>query len=323
MRRFARSLKFCCRGGGEWGESEQDNDNHARPKRFELGCAVMDLLSSPFAPAFAQFADEIGDECFICSPYITCPPMRALVDALDAKSPRKDVKIHVLTDISYRTVALGGTDTAALLHLFERRGNVHLTYLPGIHAKVYIANPSSAIVASANFTQGGARANFEYGVRVKTRAAVQKIRKDIDAYRKLGADITWHKLRAINARVDEIKALIKIEQRHIARVTKLAERQHALENDLIKARVKKQSINAIFSDTLLYLLSRHPATTKELHPLVRDIHPDLCDDSTDRVIDGVTYGKLWKHQVRTAQLHLKSAGRIINDERTKQWRKTT
>ena len=284
---------------------------------------MTDLLSSPFAPAFAQFAGEIRDECIICSPYITRPPIRDLVNVLDAKNPQNDIKIHVITDLSCRTLLQGGTDAAALLYLFARRKNVCLTYLPKIHAKVYIAHPSSAIVTSANFTHGGAKGNREYGVRVNARAAVRKIRADIEAYGKLGTDITHARLRAIAAQVKRIKASINVEQQEIARAVTLESegQQQTLEENLIRARVEKKSINAIFSDTLLYLLSKQSATTKELHLLVRDIHPDMCDDNIDRVIDGVSYGKKWKHQVRNAQLHLKTAGRIARDENTKKWRK--
>jgi hypothetical protein len=41
--------------------------------------------------------------------------------------------------------------------------------------------------------------------------------------------------------------------------------------------------------------------------------PDLCDDSVDRVIDGVHFGKKWKHYVRNAQQYLKRSGEIEFD----------
>lgn len=61
--------------------------------------------------------------------------------------------------------------------------------------------------------------------------------------------------------------------------------------------------------------------TEELHLLVKDIHPDLCDDSFDRVIYGRHFGKLWKHQVRNAQSYLKKVGAIIYDEEARLWSK--
>ena len=59
-----------------------------------------------------------------------------------------------------------------------------------------------------------------------------------------------------------------------------------------------------------------PMATSVLHPLISEIHPDLCDDTLDRVIDGRRYGKKWKHAVRTAQAHLKSRGVIGFDGRS-------
>lgn len=58
--------------------------------------------------------------------------------------------------------------------------------------------------------------------------------------------------------------------------------------------------------------------THEIHPLVEGIHPDLCDNSVDRVINGVHFGKRWKHMVRNAQQSLKAQGLIEIDNRN--WR---
>jgi len=46
---------------------------------------------------------------------------------------------------------------------------------------------------------------------------------------------------------------------------------------------------------------------------VQQIHPDLCDDTIDRVIDAVHFGKKWKHYVRNAQQALKRKGLIDFD----------
>ena len=68
-------------------------------------------------------------------------------------------------------------------------------------------------------------------------------------------------------------------------------------------------MHAVFEKTILYLLkTRGPLETKSLHTLVSAIHPDLCDDSVERIIDGKTFGKKWKHAVRTAQQKLKKKG---------------
>jgi carbamoyl-phosphate synthase large subunit len=61
------------------------------------------------------------------------------------------------------------------------------------------------------------------------------------------------------------------------------------------------------------LLRSGPRTTVDLHRMVQRIHPDICDDSIDRVIDGVHFGKKWKHYVRTAQQHLKKKDLVAHE----------
>lgn len=84
--------------------------------------------------------------------------------------------------------------------------------------------------------------------------------------------------------------------------------------EVLKSRAQGTTTHRIFSDTVLYLLEeKGPLTTAELNPLIQQIHPDLCDDTIDRVIDGVHFGKKWKHHVRNAQLNLKRKNLIVSD----------
>jgi HKD family nuclease len=285
---------------------------------------MLDLIHSPFKPAFEEFAKSITSECLICSPYITFGPVKMLVHAITEKKRPENVRINVLTDISLRTLVQGATDISALLYLFENHHNVSVTYLPRIHAKVYISDKSSAIVTSANFTDGGQTKNFEYGIRINDSAAVQRIQNDIDGYKNLGANVTSTQLKEIQGQVENIRKTIQVEQKTITQKIRLE--SHKLERDvednLIRVRVKHKSINSIFSETILYLLSQKPMSTEELHFLVKDIHIDLCDDTLDRIIDGKHFGKLWKHQVRNAQVTLKKAGLIVYDKETHLWRKS-
>lgn len=52
-------------------------------------------------------------------------------------------------------------------------------------------------------------------------------------------------------------------------------------------------------------------STEALHARIKDIHPDICDDSINRVINGQRFGRLWKHHVRNAQQFLKRRGEIM------------
>jgi len=284
---------------------------------------MIDLLSSPFRPVFKEFANSIVSDCFICSPYITLDPIKMLVESVSKKKLGYDVQIMILTDISLRTVVQGATEIPALLYLFDNHPNVSITYLPRIHAKVYIANKSSAIITSANFTDGGEVRNFEYGVKINDSILVQKIHSDISEYQKLGASINYSQLAEIQLQIESLRKAIQLEQKTISQKIRLEsqKQQQIIEDNLIQIRTKGRSVNSIFSDTLIYLLSQRPMRTEELHLRIKNIHPDLCDDNFDRVIDGRHFGKLWKHQVRNAQAYLKKAGVISYDEEKRLWYK--
>ena len=285
---------------------------------------MFDLLHSPFKSAFDEFANSIISDCFICSPYITFDPVKTLIRTVSEKKLGRNVQINILTDISLRTAVQGATEIAALLYLFDNHPNVSIAYLPRIHAKVYIANQTSAIVTSANFTEGGATRNFEYGIKINDSVLVQKIHSDINEYRKLGANINQIQLAEIQKQVEGVRSAIQEEQKTITRKMRLEakKQERILEDNLIRIRIKDRSTNSIFSETLLYLLSHKPMTTEELHLRIKDVHPDLCDDNFDRVIDGRHFGKLWKHQVRNAQAHLKRMGSILYDEEKHLWSKS-
>ena len=65
-------------------------------------------------------------------------------------------------------------------------------------------------------------------------------------------------------------------------------------------------MHTVFARTIAYLLGTHrQLLTVQMHRYIQELHPDLCDDSVDRVIEGKHFGKKWKHAVRTAQQALK------------------
>lgn len=58
-----------------------------------------------------------------------------------------------------------------------------------------------------------------------------------------------------------------------------------------------------------------------MNPLIQNLVPELCDDEVDRIINGVTFGRKWKHQVRNAQVQLRRDGIIVQEDgRNSAWR---
>jgi hypothetical protein len=206
-------------------------------------------------------------------------------------------------------------DLDALVELGGHIPNFNLTHLPGVHAKVYVADLTMAIVTSGNLTHSGLRGNVEYGVALTEKTIVGQIRADFEGFESLGADISREDAAALSVEMRDLKKLFTRAQKSIKQQARklFEERLEDTHVQLLRRRVSGGTPHSVFADTIKFLLLKGPLGTAEMHPLIQAIHPDLCDDSVDRTIDGVNFGKKWKHQVRTAQQHLKRQAEISFD----------
>lgn len=81
------------------------------------------------------------------------------------------------------------------------------------------------------------------------------------------------------------------------------------EIELVKAKIGSGALHTVFEKTIVYLLQRNiELRTVDINNLIAEVHPDLCDNEVDRVINGVHYGKKWKHAVRTTLQNGKKKG---------------
>lgn len=250
-------------------------------------------------------------------------PVDQIVTSIVRRRLHNVIRITLVTDISARTLADGATEISALLSLADSVQNASIVYLPGIHAKVYTSGTAIAIVTSANLTVGGLSRNLEYGVAITEPAQVLQVRADAQRYAALGGRVSRERLLEIDARVRELRKSLQEERRSISQKIREATKQiyRTTEDELLRARVAGRSITGIFAETVLYLLDTEPLSTSQIHHRISEIHPDLCDDTIDRVIDGQRFGKLWKHHVRNAQLQLKRDGRAEYDSSSGLWRR--
>lgn len=283
---------------------------------------MVEPLASPFQNTFDDIGRSVTRSCLLCSPYVALPPVRALVDSLRGRGLQDTAQVHLLTDISLPNLVQGSSDIAALLYLQESIAHARISFLPRVHAKVYIADQRMAIVGSANWTTGGAVRNYEYGIRVDEPALVRRIHEDIRRYASLGGEATPQALRDLQEQIAPLRDAARESKVAFRRAISdaLQEQERAAEDSLIRIRVEGRTVNAVFSDTILYLLGRGPTmSTTQLNEHIQQIHPDLCDDNVDRVIDGVHYGKKWKHGVRGAQVTLERRGLINYDRASRLW----
>ena len=270
----------------------------------------MQPVISPWNEAFEEFARSIRQEAVIVAPFITEPPLLRLASLLGAD---RQPQISVLTNLSADSLLQGSVDGGAIADFCRAVPTAAVRHLPGLHAKAYVADDHTAIITSGNLTAGSLFRNYEYGVRIADPPLVRRIASDLREYGSLGTAVSI-------AELDNLAGIAQsLRNKHAAALDsansdlrrEFEQQMATAQETLRQLRAKPgESANSIFGRTILHILGNGPLTTDAIHPLVQNIHPDLCDDGIDRVINGVHFGFRWKHLVRRAQQHLRDRGQI-------------
>ena len=261
---------------------------------------------------FAGLVRGARRELLIVAPYIT----RTGTDFIEQRLARgfhAKGTIHVVTDLNPKHVCDGSLDTDAVHDFVSAQPGRSLWHVPGVHAKVYAADAAVAIVTSGNLTAGAFYKNVELGICSRDRGLVGGVCQAVRDMQALGASIPLVALTAYAqaARTARRAALQSEKSVDPALRTAVRAAVRGAENQLVRIRLAGGAMHTVFARTILLLLTRDgPLRTPILHEYVRALHPDLCDDRIDRVIDGKHFGKKWKHAVRTAQQQLKQRGLI-------------
>ncbi len=254
---------------------------------------------------------EARESLVVSSPYVTTRGTDFILANLP-NAIKPTIQVSLLTDLSPMNVAQAATDPAAVHSLAAALPRTRVFHLPRVHAKVYVTDAERAIVTSGNLTKGGLDINYEYGLKVLDAPTAAAINRDITEYAELGALVPIEALSVYCDKAAQLRDLYKAQERAVRRAdTRLRGALLAAADELTRLRLAGGPMHTVFAATILYLLAKHgPLPTTELHPRVEAMHPDLCDNSIDRVIDGKRFGKKWKHAVRTAQQQLKKRGQI-------------
>lgn len=287
----------------------------------------MQSIISPWASRFDEFVGSIRETALIAAPYITREPLERLAHRL--KSRRQSIRLDLLTNLSPSSLIDRSLDGAAIAWLCESVPGTTVRHLRSLHAKAYVADAHTAIVTSANLTNGGLHRNAELGVAITDVQAVRQIARDLREYGNLGVLVPPHEIAQLGDIAVHARNIRDARDRAIPTPTKqqFADVTQKIEQKLIYLRTAgdefaadpKASITGQFADAVKYVLRVHgPLPTSELSPLVRALKPELCDDDVDRVIHGVSYGRRWKHDIRNAQQQLKRNGVIVLEHR--KWR---
>ena len=265
---------------------------------------------SPWAAEFEAFGHSIREQALLVTPFIAREPLERMADILGKNPPPQ---VNILTNLAVDSMLQGTIDLDAIVSFCQRIPLTNVRHLPGLHAKVYVADDHLAIVTSGNLTYAALHRNYEYGIRITDGAMVRKIAQDLREYGSLGSAVALPELEQVAAIAKTLRAGYEDTVRTArGEVRREFERQReAVRESLRSIRAQAgESTNSVFTRTILYLLKDNSLTTQEIYAFIAAIHPDLCDDSIDRVINGVSFGRRWKHMVRNAQGYLKQRGLI-------------
>ncbi len=275
---------------------------------------MIELYPSPWRHRFKDFLKEVNSNLLVASPFIKVDEAKWLIDNLSTVSS-STINLQILTNLKSESVLSKSLDIEALLYLINYNDRASIINLPRLHAKVYIADDRKAIITSANLTSPGLDSNFEYGIGLSDEVIVQHIKTDIEDYSKLGNPVSKEVLSELSNIAQElVTEYEKVQQSASSDLKrKFNDKLRNADFEFIKAQVGKRSAHSVFSETILYALKKTPLTTQELHPIIRQLIPELCDDKVELIINGQRFGKKWKHHVRNAQQFLKNQGVITFD----------
>ena len=238
----------------------------------------------------------------------------------------------MLTNLHADRLIDGSLDIGALAWLCQQVPGTTIRHLRYLHAKAYVADEHTAIVTSANLTNGGLFRNHELGVAITDPVGIKDIADDLREYGNLGVLVPSDALAELDDMTQQAKVCKAAEEK--AFPANLKTGYDAIKDNmnerLVELRTSGEtfstsplaSITAQFCDAIKYVLRQNgPMNTRDMNPLVQNLLPELCDDEVDRIINGVTFGRKWKHQVRNAQVQLRRDGAIVQEGgRNSPWR---
>lgn len=271
----------------------------------------MKTLQKGWHHSLNEVFQSVDKELVVSSPYISNVGAKFLIDNTSNYFKENGI-LKFVSDLSPKNIYQGSTDPNSFKLLFDTINSVQLFHLPRLHAKVYVSDNNKAIITSGNLTAGGLYNNFEYGIFTDDESNINFIKSDLLNYGNLGAAINFEEIKSYCSISEEIKILYQQKER-----SSKAEFENRFkiaiekaDTELIKAKIGSGALHSVFEKTIFYLLQKNSSLpTSSINQQIAEIHPDLCDD-VDRIINGIHFGKKWKHAVRTAQQNLKKKGFI-------------
>jgi HKD family nuclease len=263
------------------------------------------FLKSPFEKEFRNILNQTKQGLIFSSPYINHGGVSTLLESIDNIN---DKSIYILTNLSAKNIVSNVTQPQALLKMYGTFKEITISSLDKLHAKIYIVDESLAVITSANLTYGGLKSNFEYGVLIDDTESIKTIKRDVLDYASLGHifDKTFIlKIYEESQKIESVQEKPEKERKD-TELRLLIEQQKKIDSLFARQYENKETRHSIFVKTIMFLLQKHKhLTILELYALVKDIHPEMCDDSIEYHDE-----KRWKFEVRQALFFWRRKGAV-------------
>ena len=135
----------------------------------------MDLIKSPWSDVFSEFGRSVQSRAILAAPFISSGPLADLANSFDSANPSR---FELITNLAADSLLQGTVDSAAIANFCRSLPEAAVRHLPGLHAKMYVADNHSAIITSGNLTRSALNRSYEYGIRITEQALVRQIADD-------------------------------------------------------------------------------------------------------------------------------------------------
>jgi phosphatidylserine/phosphatidylglycerophosphate/cardiolipin synthase-like enzyme len=264
------------------------------------------FLKSPFEKEFRAILNKTEKEIVFSSPYINDGGVSILLGSIGNIN---DKSINILTNLSARNIVDNVTQPQALLKMYDAFKKTTISSLDKLHAKIYIIDESFAVITSANLTYGGLKTNFEYGVLTDDIESIKMIKRDVLDYASLGYVFDKPFIAKIYEETQKIKYVQEKpdKERGDSELRLLLEQKKKIDSLFVRRYENRETRHGIFVKTILFLLRKYrQLTIIELYALVKDIHPEMCDDSIEY------HNEIrWKIEVRQALFFWRRKGMVL------------
>jgi len=272
----------------------------------------IEVIRSPWRTRFKEFVISTERSLLLVAPFIKLKEAAWLTETVANQKRLDQIHLTILTSFQADSVLSNTLEIQALSHFQSGFPSCKVISVPHLHAKVYISDETRAIVTSANLTTAALDQNAEYGIQINTPSVVQQISLDLLGYAKLGSPVPPDAVKNLGYIASDLVNRYRDLQNSAASELRRTfnNKLYEVTQEFLATQVGPRTAHALFAEAILYVLRKGPLPTRELHSDIQQLLPELCDDSMELIINGQSFGKRWKHKVRTSQVYLRRKGAI-------------